>query len=758
MAHPYKRYEGGWQRALAMVFILMLAVLTLPGHQASAATVPPEGWYRLRTNSVPYQPKNVTLDSSGGLWLSAVDGSEYDPGVWYRPAASQAGNFQYLTNSRKNNLLGAAYNPPIEKPQLSAPVLHVIQDKGGNTWYALNNRQVLCEKADGNWLTFSMPDSSSLQPGVNTNGVDSAFRIRLIDNGDGSQDKLLIAMRGVLRVNAALAVVETRRVYQTYNNYFIRDALIDSQGRYWVTSEMGVEKGTSLVNTTYVKDLFPSDPAAATGTMITRMVEDAGGGIWFGSESYSGDGLYRYSASGQWQKYADGLVSAIGNKVHDIAAASDGSVWFGSIYSGDGGILRYVPANGGQWSRYTMSDLGVESGEIASLAADGAGLWFVTAYTPSVPGNGTGVHYLTLNDQGQPSVSHYTYRGNSTTLTGVLFNAIAADRSGGVWFPSYDHPSIARLKADGTWQQFRQAGSKSLGSFGISGVAADSRNRVYFAPLNALPVAYDVAAEQWLDLPAIPFGDFYYYGVYADAQDGIWWYGAFGVYYLDPDHSGWTRYSTNEIPQFPDDYVGGVLVDDSGNAWFMCRYGIALMKKTPGGGPPVWFKFSHGDASGYAGGYRLYQDDTGQVWNANSPRQKFNPLDNTWQTATDTSAFSHRRLRFTNGRVPVDMSLSGALAPITMADERFMTLDSRGTIYFSGGMAGMSLVNVGVVARGPVLGDIDRNGHLELADAVRIMQFLAGGPAQALFADVNGDGKTGIAEVIYILQKTAGTR
>lgn len=694
----WKRCEWRISRVL-VAWSLMSLLLTLAiGVPDSGAQTP--DWYRLRTNSVPYQPQNVVLDAAGGLWVSAQDGTEYAPGVWYRsPGVPVGPSFQYITNDRRNNFLGTAYNPPIEKPQLNATVLYAVKDKGGNTWYALKNRTVLCEKADKSWLTFSMPDSSGLQPGVDTTSVDSAFRIRLIDKQDGSQEKLLIANRGVLRVNAAFAVVETRQVYQPYNNYFIRDALVDSQGRYWVTSETGVEKGTSLVNTTYVKDLFPADPSAATGTMITRIVEDSLGNIWFGSDSYSGDGIYRYTAGGQWNKYADGLVAAIGNRVHDIVAGSNGTVWFGAVYSGAGGLLRYAPTGGGQWTRYTQADLGLESGEVPSLAFDGTGLWFATAYNPGITGNGTGVHYLTLTQQGQPNVIHYTYRGNSTTLASLRFNYIAADLSGGVWFPSYDDPGIARLKPDGSWQQFRQAGNGSLGSFGIAGVAVDSRNKVYFAPQNSPPVAYNATTEQWLSLPAAPFSDFYYYGVYVDPQDGKWFHGAFGVYYLNPANTVWTRYRKEEIPQIPDNYVDGVLMDDAGNVWFMCRYGIALMKKNPAGGAPAWFTFTSG-SFGYTGGYRVFQDDSGQIWNA--AKQKFDPQNNVWlPVSADTTALDHRRLRFLNGRVPADMNVTGGLLPIsaqTTLDERTMTVDTGGTLYFS---TGLSSVNAGIVAYGP---------------------------------------------------------
>ena len=687
---------SGWRVSLPLMTCLVMSLtLTLAVCVPDLPAAETEGWYRLRTNSVPYSPQNVALDSDGGLWVSATDGEEYAPGVWYRPAGAPAGpSFQYITNNSRNNLLAAAFNPPVVKPQLNASILYAVRDKGGNTWYALKNRKVLCEKADHSWITIDMPDSSDIQPGVDTTNVDSAHRIRLIDKPDGSQEKLLIASRGIVRINAGFSVVETRAVYSPYNNDFIIDALIDSQGRYWVTSERGVEKGTSLFSTTYLADLFPSDPNAATGTMITRIVEDSAGNIWFGSGSYSGDGIYRYSAGGSWTKYTDGVVNEIGGKVIDIAAGSDGTVWFGALYSGSGGLLKYVPAGGGQWTRYTQADLGLQSGQVPGMAFDGTGLWFTTGYTPGISGNGTGVHYLTFNGE-TPNVTHYTYRGNSTSLATLRFNYIAADRSGGVWFPSYDDPSVARLKGDGSWQQFRTAG---MGDFGIAGVAVDSKNRVYFAPQNSPPVAYNVTAEQWLTLPSPSFSDYYHYGVHIDPQDGKWFHGAYGVYYLNPGNTAWTRYSQEEIPQFPDNYVDGVLADDAGNVWFMCRYGIALMKKDPAGGAPTWYQFTNG-SSGYSGGYRVYQDDSGQVWNA--AKQKFDSQNNAWLTVADTSAFDQRHLRFANGRVPADMVLTGALSPVSALEERTMTVNSGGTIYFS---AGNYFYTAGIVALGPPAG------------------------------------------------------
>jgi streptogramin lyase len=438
-----------------------------------------------------------------------------------------------------------------------------------------------------------------------------------------------------------------------------------------------------------------------------------------------------------------------------MTADNNGIMWFGSLYSG---LLRFVPNDeNGDWYRYEMSDTGTESNTIVSLIIRNGDLWFATGYNAAVSGNGTGIHHLVLNQQNQPEVIHYTFRENSTSLTSLRINYIAADLNGGVWFPAYDDPSIAHLKSDGTWEQFKgDQGNHSLGGFGIAGVAVDSKNRVYFAPQNAKPIAYNATLEQWIDLPEISFTEFYYYGVYIDANDGKWFHGAFGIYYLDPDNTVWTRFSSVEhSAEFPDDYIDRVLVDDSGNAWFTARTGLVLMQKALGENDPEWHLFQRDEDSGFSGSYAIYQDDKGQIWN--EQKQQYDSETNTWAEVTDTSDFDNRHLRFLNGRIPVTMELIENFPPVYTVDERYMTIDTRGNIYFCGGLGS---VNAGIAVHSSVKGDLDLNGVVDLKDVMIATKIFT---QQNVIIpdgiiDINGDLKTGIEELIFMIQSSAQIR
>ncbi len=57
-------------------------------------------------------------------------------------------------------------------------------------------------------------------------------------------------------------------------------------------------------------------------------------------------------------------------------------------------------------------------------------------------------------------------------------------------------------------------------------------------------------------------------------------------------------------------------------------------------------------------------------------------------------------------------------------------------------------------------GDIDSGGTVDIADAILVIQIMSGTEVYSvnLYADINGDGKIGLEEVVYILQKIAEIR
>ncbi len=761
-------------RSLALIIIILWVSTFFPGFQgAFAEDDDPPAWRRVRTNSVPYQPQNLTVDSTGTVWVTASEGSEYDSGVWLLPSGDSSARFQFLTTSRANNWLEGDFNHVVEKPQLESDVRYVMRDDAGNVWYALNNRIVLCEKADGSWQTFAMENTYDEFYGVDTTGVDSAHIIRLINNRDGTQDVLLIAAKSIKRVDSAYNVVETRIVYSIYNNDLIRDAYVDSHGRYWVANEYGVQFGDSLLDTTFpsVSDEYKDDPEVppynpydpdSAPAPITGIMEDSLGNMWFINGTYGATGVYCLTSpdsTNHWIHYNINELTGSRNQVFCMTPGTDGVMWFGVQNSG---IVKYTPGETTAWTRTTCAELGVESEQVLGMQEHNGTLWFTTGL---VINYGSGVHaWYTDSPKDDPQVFSYNYRKSSTSLTSNRITAVAGDLSGGVWFGAYDHPSVARLKADGTWVQYQEDTMDltwARGTGSITGIGVDSNNVVFMAPNRRAPLAYDITTEGWLDLPAGPSGDTFFYGLYVDPKDGKWFCGADVVYHLNADNTAWTTYDTTDDTRFPDYRVQYALMDGEENMWFMSTFitgKVSVMKKDPENGDPAWSVFVNGDDSGYLGGTRVFLDRNGEVWN--SAGQKFDSATGKWVTQTDTALFDTRPMRFLNGDIPVHMDLTDALRPITSTDQVRMTVDTGGNVVFSTSALGLSSINAGVIMRSPVKGDITRDCRIQLDDAVLSMRYMTGMASgiQSGPADVNGDGRVDMVECLYVLQAVAGLR
>jgi len=66
-----------------------------------------------------------------------------------------------------------------------------------------------------------------------------------------------------------------------------------------------------------------------------------------------------------------------------------------------------------------------------------------------------------------------------------------------------------------------------------------------------------------------------------------------------------------------------------------------------------------------------------------------------------------------------------------------------------------------IITRMMVKGDLDGDGAITVADVIATLQIISGiTPNLSIIqsAEVNSDGKIGLPEAIYILQKTAGVR
>lgn len=648
--------------------LLLSTFLFAFGNSAAEAVVPAGTWYKIRTNGIPQSPANLVKGASGDLWMASESPNE--KGAWRWP---DGGQLLQITGDSRENDLGRSVNMT-EKPELAGQdVNYAIDDAAGNTWYALQSGGVKVQKADNTWVVFDTSQPSSRQLADNM-----ILRIRPGPSGT----TMLIGPLGAYVVNSSFQIVQ-QRTGIVYNNDFINDVMVDSLGRWWVATNRGPYRGADIASAASVTTLYPGDANVVPyETPVSRMEQDVNGHIWFLANSYGTSGIYCLNASGTWEQYSS--VPAIGSPIaRDLLPTANGDVWFGLSYGNGLGRFR----RGSGWSRVSMATLGIDSYDATSMTLMGGNIWFTSGYNASVSGNGTGVHKVVLDGSGD-YVSHqaYTYTSTSTTVPSNRCRAVAADKSGNLWFGAYDRTAISRRKNDGTWETFNGTAGPFTINYGIVAIGVDSANIVYFYTYNATPFAFNANTETWVTLPA--GGIAYPYGLYIDSQDGKWFHGSDGVAHLSADNTTWTYYTTSGPGTgLPSQYVDyGVRVDHYDNMWFGTRGGLARLQ--PNG---TWTNFTPG-ASGYGypsdgTPYKAILDDNGETWSQGG--LKFNYKTGLWAQPADTTAWQNRNLPFTNGKVflgPDTSRATGAIvnmtgSPLTAMDEDMMTLDTHGTVY-----------------------------------------------------------------------------
>jgi hypothetical protein len=647
-------------------------MLSLPAFGGTAGT-----WYSIRTNGVPQSPTNLSRGHSGDLWITSESGNE--KGAWRWPAA---GNLLHITGQSTDNNLGEDVNMLV-KPELAGKdVTYVRDDAAGNTWYATYGHGVLVQKADNSWVTFSTTET-----GARTLADNHIWRIRFVP-GVGT---ILVGPLGAYVVDSTWAITQQRTgIY--WNNDHIQDAMKDSAGNWWVLTNRGPHRGSSLLNAAHVSTLYSGvSNVPANETPANRIEQDSSGNLWFIVNGYGGDGIYCLTSADVWEKYTAASVGVTGLAATDLSIAANGDVWFGLLYGNEtrwgNGIARFRRGSG--WWRVDMKDLNIQSYSVTSVELIGNKLWFTSGYNPDIPGNGTGVHYLTLDANGDKTgLQSYDYMTSSNTVPSNRCRAVAADKSGNVWFGAYDRTALSRRKANGTWETWNGTAGEGMTTFpinfGIAAIGVDSANIVYFVTHDTPPFAYNANTDQWMSLPNAGVID-YPYGLYIDKQDNKYFYGADGAYKLSADNSTWTAYPTTGpgtgLAQQYVDY--GVRADRYGNVWFGTRGGLSMLSIEG-----TWTNFT-GGVSGYPGamGYKPVLDDIGEAWTTTG--QKYDYIKKTWITPEDNTAWANRNITFPNGNVfmgtdrsrargiVLDMTGSG----LSGLDDDMMTLGLDGTVY-----------------------------------------------------------------------------
>jgi len=181
---------------------------------------------------------------------------------------------------------------------------------------------------------------------------------------------------------------------------------------------------------------------------------------------------------------------------------------------------------------------------------------------------------------------------------------------------------------------------------------------------------------------------------------------------------------------------------------------------------------SNGGSAAVSANYKL-NSTTGQSFAASKPVAGF------WQPEPEKEYLLHGTIKDKAGNPIADVIVKiGDKTAITDASGNWQIAGlSEGSYILTATKAGYSFASQNIsIEKGKEIatvtiappetqvsvakGDIDGKGSVDLADAILVLQVLAGinPPDVNVGADVNSDNKIGLEEVVYILQKAAELR
>jgi ligand-binding sensor domain-containing protein len=168
------------------------------------------------------------------------------------------------------------------------------------------------------------------------------------------------------------------------------------------------------------------------------------------------------------------------------------------------------------------------------------------------------------------------YMKNTDDLPSNDVSALLSDEQGGVWVGTDN--GLARLKADGLWQDFFNKNNSNLPDNRVQALLSDDQGGVWVG--TNLGLAHLKADGSWLVFNAhnsnLPYN--HVYALLSDDQGGIWVGTNLGLAHFKNDGS-WLVFNTHNS-NLPYNTVKSLSSDDQGGIWLGTnRGGFAHLKK-----------------------------------------------------------------------------------------------------------------------------------------------------------------------------------
>ena len=322
-----------------------------------------------------------------------------------------------------------------------------------------------------------------------------------------------------------------------------------------------------------------------------HLLQDRNGNIWFATQ---GNGVLRFDGENVTHFTEDeGLIH---NNIEHILEDSEGQLWFasGGVTTTGRGVSRYNPKEGGNgsFSNFTKAE-GLSGNRISRMLEDRSGnIWFATY------------------DGGGASRYDGKFFTHYTTEEGLSFNklqTIIEDKQGNIWIGT-NGAGVCRFRPN-SFRHFTE--EHGLSNNWVTTVFEDRSGNIWLGSMYGGVVKYDgyvfthYTPEEGLLQDVVQS--------MAEDNQGAMWFGTRDNGICRFDGNTFTNYGFAQGLSW---YPWRLFIDKQDQVWVACGWG-GITRIKPSTGEVTHFNTdteSHGDEWEGIGGGSIYQDNQQRLW------------------------------------------------------------------------------------------------------------------------------------------------
>ena len=474
-------------------------------------------------------------------------------------------------------------NSPLKSPMIRA----LLCDKAGILWIATPEGLYSYNPVSKQWQTFRHDDSNPASLPDN----DLRTMITPITASGSNTDEIIVGTASALvRFSASEGKVVATLPHATRAKSNINALCAVRNGTFWAgyggdglheCAAVFAERQGLTERRAFRHAI--NQPNSLSNDVILSLYFDRAGGLWTGTDG--GGVSYAHPDEYRFENFTNDAVGAGGNIVLSLTegmnnsatqgGTTQGNIWLGTLSEG---IARFHP------TLHTFQTFRNSPANTRSLANNV--VWAVLTDSKGVLWVGTNAGLSRFNAASGDFTNYFHDPNNPKSLPDNSIYALLEDSHGNLWVAT--NGGLARMnRENATFTTFRSNGTaNALSSNAVRKIYEDRSGILWIGTRGGGLNRFDVQSTSFLHFrhmssnPTSISSD-YVLSIHEDRTGTLWIGTAGGLNKFDRTNGVFTAFREGEgvgasevVNKLPNNYICGILEDDSGNLWLGTVRGI----------------------------------------------------------------------------------------------------------------------------------------------------------------------------------------